>query len=157
MKLYVKQKVFSFRDSFAVKDEYGNDRYNVVGDFFSFPKTLRIYGANGEEVLKIQRKLFTFLPRYQLYRGGNLAAEIAKEFTFFSPKYYIDGAPFTIEGDFFSHNYEILRNGTTVAEISKAWFSWGDSYAIDMRETEDELLMLAILIVIDCVLASDSN
>ena len=111
MKLYVKQKVFSFRDSFTVKDEFGNDRYNVVGDFFSFPKTLHIYGANGEEALKIQRKLFTFLPRYQLYRGGNLAAEIAKEFTFFTPKYYIDGAPFTIEGDFFSHSYEILRNG----------------------------------------------
>ena len=89
MKLYVKQKVFSFRDSFTVKDEFGNDRYNVVGDFFSFPKTLHIYGANGEEALKIQRKLFTFLPRYQLYRGGNLAAEIAKEFTFFTPKYYI--------------------------------------------------------------------
>jgi len=35
MKLYVKQKVFSFRDSFTVKDEFGNDRYNVVGDFFS--------------------------------------------------------------------------------------------------------------------------
>ncbi len=155
MKLYVKQKVFSFRDSFTVKDEEGNDRYTVVGDFFSFPKTLRIYNTAGTEVLRISRKLLTFLPRYQIYREDSLAAEIAKEFSFFTPKYYIDGAPFTVEGDFLSHNYEILRDGVPVAAIDKEWFTWGDSYVIDMQSTEDELIMLSILIVIDCVLSSN--
>ena len=155
MKLYVKQKVFSFRDSFTVKDEEGNDRYTVVGDFFSFPKALRVYDMSETELLKIQRKLFTFLPRYQIFRNNSLAAEIAKEFSFFTPKYYLDGAPYTIEGDFLSHDYEILRDGISVAQIGKEWFSWGDSYVIDMKETEDELMMLSILIVIDCVLSSN--
>ena len=79
----------------------------------------------------------------------------AKEFSFFTPKYYLDGAPYTIEGDFLSHDYEILRDGISVAQIGKEWFSWGDSYVIDMKETEDELMMLSILIVIDCVLSSN--
>ena len=155
MKRYVKQKVFSFRDSFTVKDEEGVDLYTVVGDFFSFPKALHIYDTAGAEVLKISRRLLTFLPRYQVFRGDVLTVEIAKEFSFFTPKYYIDGAPFTIEGDFLAHNYEVLRDGTPVASIGKEWFTWGDSYVIDMEPTEDELMMLSILIVIDCILSSD--
>ena len=31
MKLYLKQKVFSFRDRFYVKDDAGNDCYYVEG------------------------------------------------------------------------------------------------------------------------------
>ena len=35
MKLYIKQKVFSLTSKFTVKDESGNDRYFVEGEFFS--------------------------------------------------------------------------------------------------------------------------
>ena len=30
MNLYIKQKVFSFKNKFTVKDEYGQDKYMVV-------------------------------------------------------------------------------------------------------------------------------
>ena len=86
MKRYVKQKVFSFRDSFTVKDEEGVDLYTVVGDFFSFPKALHIYDAAGAEVLKISRRLLTFLPRYQVFRGDVLAVEIAKRIFLLHPE-----------------------------------------------------------------------
>ena len=33
MKLYIKQKVFSLTSKFTVKDEAGNDRYFVEGEF----------------------------------------------------------------------------------------------------------------------------
>jgi uncharacterized protein YxjI len=38
MKLYIKQKVFSWGDKFTVKDATGNDRYFVEGEVFSFGK-----------------------------------------------------------------------------------------------------------------------
>ncbi|CAH0436169.1 Conserved hypothetical protein [Clostridium neonatale] len=34
MKLFIKQRVFTFADTFVVKDDYGNDRYFVQGEFF---------------------------------------------------------------------------------------------------------------------------
>ena len=43
MKLYLKQKVFSWGDSFTVYDENGNDKYYVEGEIFSFGKKLHIY------------------------------------------------------------------------------------------------------------------
>ena len=36
MKLYIKQKVFSWGDKFTVKDEAGRDRYYVEGEVFTF-------------------------------------------------------------------------------------------------------------------------
>ena len=36
MKLYIKQKVFSWGDKFTVKDEFGNDKYIVEGEIFTW-------------------------------------------------------------------------------------------------------------------------
>ncbi len=152
MKLYVKQKLFSIGERFTVKDEFENDRYYVEGEWFSIPKRFHIYDSQNREVLLLQSKLFSFMTAYQIIRDGEVAAEIVKEFSFFRPKYRIDGSPFSVEGDVFTHDYRILRDGVPVAEISKEWFTWGDSYMINNFSGEDEEMLLAILIVIDCVL-----
>ena len=154
MKLYVKQKVFSIGERFTVKDEFGNDRYYVEGEFFSIPKRFHIYNSQNEEVLLLQSKMFSFLTAYQIIRNGEVAAEIIQKFSFFRPKYSIEGSPFSVEGNVFSHDYRILRDGNPVAEISKEWFTWGDSYMINNFSGEDEEMLLAILIVIDFVLSS---
>lgn len=39
MKLYINQKVFSWGDKFAVKNEYGEDIYFVKGEVFSLAKS----------------------------------------------------------------------------------------------------------------------
>lgn len=38
MKLYIKQKVFTIKDKFTVKDEAGNDKYFVEGKLLSLGK-----------------------------------------------------------------------------------------------------------------------
>ena len=43
MKLYIKQKVFSWGDKFTVKDVNGEDRYFVEGEIFSWGKKLHVY------------------------------------------------------------------------------------------------------------------
>lgn len=155
MRLYIKQKIFSLGERFSVKDEFGNDRYFVEGEWLSIPKEFRIYNAQNQEVLSLESKFFSFLPTYQIIRNGEVAAEIVKEFSFFHPRYRIDGSPFSVEGDVFSHDYTILRDGAPVASISKEWFTWGDSYMINNFNGEDEEMLLAILIVIDFVLSRD--
>ncbi len=156
MKLYIKQKVFSIGERFTVKDEAGYDRYIIEGEFFSIPKRFRIYDMHGRELVTLQARMFSFLPTYEIIRNGELAARITKEFSFFKPKYRIDGSPFSVEGDIFDHDYTILRDGTPTAHISKEWFTWGDSYMLDNPSGEDEVMLLAILIVIDFVLSQNN-
>ena len=109
MKLYIKQKVFSWSDRFTVKDIHGEDRYYVEGELFSWGKKLHVYDMAGNEVAFIQQKVFSFLPRYFVYVNGEEIAEIVKEFTFFFPKYSIAGLGWDIEGSFMAHDYQITH------------------------------------------------
>jgi hypothetical protein len=62
MKLYIKQKVFTFGDKFSVYDENGDERYYVEGEVFTFGKKLHLYSLGGRELAYIEKKLLTFLP-----------------------------------------------------------------------------------------------
>lgn len=45
MKLYIKQKVFSWSDKFAVKDESERDRWFAQGEVFSLGRKLHVCDA----------------------------------------------------------------------------------------------------------------
>ncbi len=156
MELYIKQKVFSWTDKFTVKDEAGQDKYYVEGEFFSWGKKLHVMDLNGSEVAFIQQKVFSFLPRYHVFTNGQQIAEIVKEFTFLRPKYSIEGLGWEIEGDFWAHDYSITRGGVPVVTIRKEWFTWGDSYALNIADPRDEIVALAVVLTIDCVMAAEA-
>ena len=163
MKLYIKQKVFSWSDKFTVKDEMGNDRYLVEGEIFSFGKKLHVYDLQGREVAFIKQELWSWMPTYYVFCGDRQVAQIKKEFTFFFPKYTIEGLGWEINGSFMAHDYEITQNGFPIVSIRKEWMTWGDSYELNISNPRDEIVALAVVLTIDCVMeaaaaaASSSN
>lgn len=64
MKLYMKQKVFSFKDKFTIKDEQGNDKYYIEGEFLSLGKKLHIYDMNNNELAFVREKVLAFMPKF---------------------------------------------------------------------------------------------
>ena len=157
MKLYIKQKIFSWNDKFSVYNEVGEERYFVEGELFSWGKKLHVYDHARQEAAFIRQELFTLLPKFIVSIGGQDIAEIVKEFTFFKPKYRIDGLGWEIDGDFWDHDYEITKNGRTIVSLSKEWFTWGDCYELDIESPEDEIVALAVVLAIDCVLAAQRD
>ena len=157
MKLYIKQKVFSWGDKFTVKDAAGQDRYYVEGEIFTFGKKLRVYDMAGNEMAFIKQEVWSWMPRYYVFCGGRQVAEIKKEFTFLFPKYTIEGLGWEIDGSFMAHDYRITKNGRTIVSISKEWMTWGDSYELDIAEPQDEMIALAVVLTIDCVMAAQSS
>lgn len=152
MKLYIKEKVFTWGDQFTVKDERGNDKYVVEGEVFSWGKKLHVYDMTGREVAAIRQEVWSFLPRYYVFCGDRQVAEIKKEFTFFFPKYRIDGLGWEIDGSFMAHEYEITQSGRTIVSIRKEWMTWGDSYELNITNPSDEIVALAVVLTIDCVM-----
>ena len=157
MKLYIKQKVFSWGDKFTVKDATGRDRYSVEGEVFTFGKKLHVYDMNGREVAFIKQEVWSWMPRYYVFFGDRQVAEIKKEFTFFFPQYSIEGLGWEINGSFMAHEYEITKNGHPIVSISKEWMTWGDSYELNIANPQDELVALAVVLTIDCVMAAQSS
>lgn len=151
MKLYMKEKVFSFHDRFTIKDEHGWDKYFVEGELFSLGKRLHILDVHGQELALIRQQLFTLMPRFTLTVRGREIGEIRKEFTLFYQRYCVDSLGWEIEGSFWEHEFEIRKGGQTVVRIYKEWLTWGDSYCIDIADPSYELPALAVVLAIDCV------
>ena len=156
MKLYIRQKVFSWADRFAVKDAAGNDRYMVEGELFSWGKKLHVYNKAGAEVAFIRQEVWSFLPKFDVYMQDRPVAQIVKEFSFLLPKYSIKGLGWEISGSFWEHDYQITQNGRNIVSIHKEWMTWGDCYEVDITNPEDEAIALAVVLAIDCVLAAQA-
>lgn len=156
MKLYIRQKIFSWGDRFSVKDAGGNDRYTVEGEVFSWGKKLHVYDMYGREAAFIRQEVWSFLPKYDVIVGSRQVAQIVKEFSFFYPKYSIEGLGWEIDGSFWDHDYEITKNGRNIVSIHKEWMTWGDCYEVDISEPSDEIVALAVVLTIDCVMAAQA-
>jgi len=138
-------------------DEAGRDKYYVKGEMFSWGKKLHIYNLAGNEVAFIQQKIFSFLPKYYVYMNGSQVAEIVKEFTFLRPRYSISGLGWKIDGEFWAHDYSITQGDRQIVIIQKQWFTWGDCYTVDIENQSDEILGMAVVLTIDCVMAAASS
>ena len=149
MKLIFKQRMFSWFDSYDIFDEAGNTVFTVKGQF-AWGKTLKIFDAAGNELGTVKRRLFSFLPKFDLYQGDTCFGTITKEFSFFKPKFHIDCNGWQISGSFWEWDYEIIASyGERVAVISKEFFNWTDTYIIDVLRSEDALPALMLVIAID--------
>ena len=157
MKLYIKQKVFSWRDRFFAKDESGVDRYAVEGEIFTWGKKLHVYDVNASEVAFIRQKVWSWLPRYIVEIGGSVVCEIVKEFTLIKPRYRLEGLSWRLDGDLWAHEYSLTDAGRQIMRLSKKWFTWGDSYELDIADPRDELLCLCVALAVDCALEAQNN
>ncbi len=157
MKLYIKQKVFSFTSRFTVKDENGADRYFVEGELLSLKNMLHVYDTAGDEAAVVYRRLMNFMPHYVIESRGRQIAEIVKEFTFMIPKYHLLGTAMRLEGDLFEHEYVLQDGQRDIVRVSKEWFTWGDSYVLDIENPGDEILALGVVLAVDCVTASNNS
>jgi len=157
MKLYMKQKVFSWRERFFIKDEGGNDCYTIEGEILSIGRKLHIKNANGEVVAYIHQKLIAFTPRFFIEIDGKEVCEIIKEIKLFKQSYRIDGLPLHLDGNFMGREYNLNSHDGPVMQIRKKMLGWGDSYELDIADPKDEVLCLCIAMAIECVLQENEE
>jgi uncharacterized protein YxjI len=60
-----------------------------------------------------------------------------------------DGEDLSAHGNVVDHEYEVKRDGDVIATVSKKWLRVRDTYGIEIREGEDEPLLLALTVAID--------
>ena len=157
MKLYLKQKVFSWGDKFTVYDESGNDKYYVEGEVFTFGKKLHVFDLRGNEIAYIHEEIFSFMPKYYLSIGGRDVACVKKHFTFFKHEYSVEGLGWRISGDFFEHEYSVYDSNRAIASVYREWFTFGDAYVIDIIDDACEINALAVALIVDAVISAGRN
>ena len=150
MKLCIRQRVFSWSDTYDVYDDSGEARYYVEAEIFTFGHQIHVYDKrSGKEVGSVHQKLFTFLPEFEIVIGGRTVGTIRKEFSFFTPHYYVDFRGWDVEGEIFHWDYEVKSGTRTVMTISKEVMTWGDTYTLRYNDVGDEIPGLLLVIAID--------
>ncbi len=149
MKLLFKQKFFSWFDSYDIFDEWGNTVYNVRGQF-AWGHCLKIFDMQNNEIGTVSERIFTFMPKFELYLGGMYMGCISREFSWFKPKYNIDCNGWRVEGNWVEWDYTIVDpSGNLVATVTKEPFNWTDTYSIDVVNPNDALCALMLVLAID--------
>ena len=161
MRYLMRERILSWGDDFTIKDEAGHEAFHVDGKVLSFGDKLSFKDTDGKEVALIDQKLLSVGPQYEIVRGGTTVAVVKKQlFTMFRARFTVDvPGPDDLEakGNFLEHEYVFERHGRDIARISKKWLSLSDSYAIDINEGEDDVVILAAAVVIDLVSHPDQR
>lgn len=85
MKLLIKQRVFSWTDTYDIYDEDGKPKYFVKAELFRLGHQLHVYDSANREIGMVKQRIFTFLPVFDIEIDGQTFGSIEKQFTFSSP------------------------------------------------------------------------
>ncbi len=150
MELLIKQRVFSWTDSYDVYDENGQPRYFVKAEFLTLGHQIHVYDTQtGRELGSIHQRLLTFLPAFEVELNGRTVGSVRKRFSLLFPRYDVDYRDWSVEGDLLNWDYEVTRGSETVMTISKELLHWGDTYTLRYQNPADELPGLLLVIAID--------
>ena len=156
MKLFFKQRFFSWFDSFDIYDENGNMVFEVKGQL-SWGHLLKIYNKNYEYVGKVKERVITFLPKFEMYEEDVYIGEIKKELTLFKDRFILDFNNWKVSGDIFDWNYEVKdNNGNLIMTAKKEIFRLTDTYVLDIVDEKNKLYCLMIVLAIDAAKCSSN-
>ena len=149
MKLYFRQRMFSWFDSYDIFDESGQTVFTVRGKL-AWGKLLQVYDRFDQHIGTLKQVLLTFLPRFEIATYGRTIGQITKEFSFFRPQFSLDCNGWTVEGSWMEWDYSILAaDGREVATITKELFRMTDHYVLDIADPADALTVLLVVLAID--------
>lgn len=155
MKLLIKQRVFSWSDTYDIYDEDENPKYYVEAEIFSWGHQLHVYDCFNNEIGIIHQKVFSFLPEFSIEIQGEIVGTIYKNFTFFKNNYEVDFKGWKVEGNYTGWNYDVYDGDELIVNISKKLFTWGDTYVLDFVDEKDEIDGLMLVIAIDAANCKD--
>ncbi len=155
MRYMLKRKLFSLGNSSVIQDGEGADVFRVKGEVFTLGRKLSFQDLQGTELARIRQKLLSWRPTYEILRAGRQAALVkAALFPLMRNRFTINlpGAiAMDVRGDILNHEFAIRRDSRLVATISRRWLTLGDTYGVEIEESEDEVLVLACAVIIDLV------
>ena len=157
MKLLIKQRVFSWSDTYDVCDENGETKYFVKAELISLGHQLHVYDRFDHEIGMVKQRLLMLRPAFDIESGGRQAGSVQKRFTLFKPKYDLDYNGWRCEGDFMAWDYDIYAGCSVAGHISKEWLHWGDTYVIDIVDPQDEIMALMLVLAIDAANCTQGN
>ena len=154
----MRQQLVSIGDDYWIENAQGQRVFFVDGKAFRLREHLGFKDMQGIELLSIQEKVMHIKDTYSIYRNGNVFATVKKALvTPLRQRFdvHVAGAEnMEVEGNIVDHEYEIHEGRKRKAEVSKKWFHVADTYGVDIVPGTNDILILAVTVVIDMMIDS---
>ena len=92
MRYVIKEQFWSWGDDFHIFNENREPVFLVDGQAFSWGDKLSFQSMDGCELAYISQKMFSFKPKYEIYRSGRLVAQVSKALWSWTDSYGIEVA-----------------------------------------------------------------
>jgi uncharacterized protein YxjI len=150
----MRQKMVSIGDDFWIENEAGQKVFKVDGKALRVRKTLKFEDAHGNELCQIQEKMARIKESMEIEdANGQQLAMVKKALITPVRERFVakigNGPDLDIQGNFLDHEYTIEEGRNKIAEVSKKWFRVRDTYGVEIEPGQNDILILAITVVID--------
>jgi uncharacterized protein YxjI len=152
----IRQKLVSCGDDYWIENALGQRVFFVDAKALRLREHLGFMDFQGNELVAIQEKVMHIKDIYCIYRKGNVFATVKK--TLVTPlrqrfDVHVAGAEnMEVEGNILDYEYEIHEGRKRMAEVSKKWFHVDNTYGVEIVSGVDDVLILAITVLIDMML-----
>jgi uncharacterized protein YxjI len=156
----MRQRMISIGDDYVIENDRGERVFKLDGKALRIRKTIVFEDMDGRELAKIQERMLHIKDSMEIEGpDGNRIAMVKKAMITPLRERWIakieDGPDLHTHGNIVDHEYTIERDGDKVAEVSKRWFRVRDTYGVEVFPGENDVLILAIVAVIDTMAHPD--
>lgn len=156
MRMLIKQRLFSWFDSYDIYNELNQPIFTVKGQP-AWGHCFKIFDMQGNELAAVKEKVLSFMPKFELYMNGNRIGCISKQFVLFKHRFNIDFNGWRVEGNMLGWDYTIFDSvGIPVAIVSKE-LAFTDTYVINVPQESDALYALMAVLAIDADKCNNNN
>jgi uncharacterized protein YxjI len=146
--------MISIGDDYWIENEAGVKVFHINGKALRVRKTLIFEDAQGNELVKIQERMLHIRPTMTIEgpHGEQLAVVKKALITPLRERFTLNlknGPDLEVHGNVLDHEYTISEGQNKVAEVSKKWFRLRDSYGVEIATGQDDIIILAVTVVID--------
>lgn len=150
----VRQRMVAIGDDFWIEDSTGKRVFKVDGKALRIRKTLILEDARGQVQCRIQERMLRVRDTMEIEgpSGGTLAMVRKALITPLRDRWTVkvgNGPDLEVQGNILHHEYTIGEGNGKIAEVSKRWFRLRDSYGVAVEPGQNDVLILAVTIVID--------
>lgn len=157
MKFHIKERAWTIREEFLVRDQNGQPVFKVKGKFFHIGDNLRLLDLEERaEAAHIKQKVLALTPHYEIYQNGAHWVSLHEKLLhLFGERFKIkleNGETYHIQGNIWNWDFTVSNErGDLLAEISKRISLFSDSYGVDIAQGVDVPLMISLAIVMEMI------
>lgn len=163
MKLYMKNQLLSLKRDFNIKNDDGDEVFQIKNKWLSIGQQFRIIDlTQDKEVAQVKEQILDLTPTVDVYDHNNdKVAEIRKKITLFRDNYAVKSLGWEVKGNILDFDFRIVdENNNRIARIDRKLISIRDTFVIDIEDhvaPDLVAIILGVVMAIDLVVERDEE